>query len=64
MSTVAAQGRPHAVPCCFVLDGEVAYSAVDTKPKSTLALRRLDNLEAHRHACPLVEIYDGNWTEF
>ena len=63
LSTITAQGRPHAVPCCFVLDGEVVYSAVDAKPKSTLALRRLDNLEAHRHACLLVDCYDDNWSE-
>ena len=43
LSTITAQGQPHAVPCCFVLDDEVVYSAVDAKPKSTLALRRLDN---------------------
>ena len=63
LSTITAQGRPHAVPCCFVLDGEVVYSAVDAKPKSTLALRRLDNLAAHRHACLLVDCYDDDWSE-
>ena len=51
------------MPCCFVLDGEMVYSAVDAKPKSTLALRRLDNLTAHRHACLLVDCYDDDWTE-
>ena len=56
LSTVTAEGRPHAVPCCFVLEGEVVYSAVDAKPKSTLALRRLDNLAANPAACLLVAI--------
>ena len=63
LSTVTAEGRPHAVPCCFVLKGEVLYSAVDAKPKSTLALRRLDNLAANPAACLLVDRYDDDWTK-
>ncbi len=62
LSTVTAEGRPHAVPCCFVLTGDVVYSAVDAKPKSTLALRRLDNLAANPAACLLVERYDDDWS--
>lgn len=34
LSTVTADGRPHAVPCCFFLKGDVVYSAVDAKPKT------------------------------
>lgn len=63
LSTVTADGRPHAVPCCFVLEGETVYSAVDAKPKSTLALRRLDNLAANPNACLLVDRYDDDWSE-
>ena len=63
LSTVTAEGRPHAVPCCFVLEGEVVYSAVDAKPKSTLALRRLDNLAANPEACLLVDCYDDDWSK-
>lgn len=63
LSTVTADDRPHAVPCCFVLDGDIVYSAVDSKPKSTLALRRLDNLAAHPEACLLVDFYDDDWSE-
>ncbi|MDQ6696191.1 MAG: pyridoxamine 5'-phosphate oxidase family protein, partial [Actinomycetota bacterium] len=43
-ATVAADGRPHIVPCCFIRDGHTVWSAVDAKPKTTLALRRLANL--------------------
>lgn len=63
LSTVTSSGRPHAVPCCFVLTGDVLYSAVDAKPKSTLALRRLDNLAANPAACLLVDRYDDDWSE-
>jgi PPOX class probable F420-dependent enzyme len=62
LATVTAEGRPHVVPCCFALLGDTAYSAVDAKPKSTLALRRLDNLRAHPHASLLVDHYDEDWT--
>lgn len=63
LSTVTADGRPHAVPCCFFLKGGVVYSAVDAKPKSTLALRRLDNLAANPAACLLVDCYDDDWSK-
>ena len=63
LSTVTAEGRPHAVPCCFALDGDTVYSAVDAKPKSTLALRRLDNLATNPSACLLVDCYDDDWSE-
>jgi len=62
LATVTAEGRPHVVPCCFALLGDTAYSAVDAKPKSTLALRRLDNLRANPHASLLVDHYDEDWT--
>ena len=63
LGTVTAEGRPHAVPCCFVLTGDVLFSAVDAKPKSTLALRRLDNLAANPAVCLLVDRYDDDWSE-
>ncbi len=63
LSTVTADGRPHAVPCCFFLKGDVVYSAIDAKPKSTLALRRLDNLAANPAACLLVDCYDDDWSK-
>jgi PPOX class probable F420-dependent enzyme len=57
LATVTTAGRPHVVPCCSVL------SAVDAKPKSTPALRRLDNLRAHPAASLLVDHYSDDWGE-
>ncbi|MGH9138738.1 MAG: TIGR03668 family PPOX class F420-dependent oxidoreductase [Acidimicrobiales bacterium] len=62
LATVTRSGRPHVVPCCFVLTGDVLYSAIDAKPKTTLALRRLDNLRANPHASLLVDHYDDDWS--
>ncbi len=54
LATVRPDGRPHVVPCCFVLSNEVLYSAVDANPKSTVALRRLDNVRAVPWAAPML----------
>ncbi len=62
LATVTPEGRPHVVPCCFVLDGGWIYTAVDAKPKSTLALRRLENIRAHPEVTVLVDHYDDDWS--
>lgn len=62
LATVAADGRPHLVPCCFAVVGDVLYSAVDpVKPKSTPSLRRLDNIGHNRAVSLLVDRYDERW---
>jgi len=63
LGTITLEGRPHLVPVCFALIDEVAYTAVDAKPKSTLSLRRLQNIEATPSTCLLVDHYDENWTD-
>jgi PPOX class probable F420-dependent enzyme len=62
LATITPGGRPHAVPVCFVLVGETAYTAVDGKPKSTRALQRLANVRAHPDAALLIDHYDDDWT--
>jgi PPOX class probable F420-dependent enzyme len=63
LATLTPEARPHVVPCCFVLDDETVYSAVDAKPKSTLALRRLENLRAHPSCSLLVDHYAEEWAD-
>ena len=41
---VSADGAPHVVPVCFVLVDELAFTAVDHKPKRRRQLRRTANL--------------------
>jgi PPOX class probable F420-dependent enzyme len=62
LGTVTPEGRPHLVPVCFALLGEVAYTAVDAKPKSSLNLRRIQNIAATPETCLLVDHYDEDWT--
>jgi PPOX class probable F420-dependent enzyme len=62
LATVSEQGRPHVVPICFALHGDVVYSAVDHKAKRTTRLRRIVNIEATGSACLLVDYYDEDWS--
>ncbi|MGO8863578.1 MAG: TIGR03668 family PPOX class F420-dependent oxidoreductase [Acidimicrobiales bacterium] len=63
LGTVRPDGRPHLVPVCFVLREEIVYTAVDAKPKSTLLLRRLQNIEATPSTCLLIDHYDESWAQ-
>jgi PPOX class probable F420-dependent enzyme len=60
LATVDAEGRPHVVPCCFAMAGGTIVTAVDAKPKSTLRLRRLDNVRVNPLAGVLVDHYDDD----
>jgi len=51
------------VVCCFALVGDVAYTAVDAKPKSTLALQRVTNLGAQPAASLMVDHYEDDWSQ-
>ncbi|MDQ2749744.1 MAG: TIGR03668 family PPOX class F420-dependent oxidoreductase [Actinomycetota bacterium] len=54
-------GRPHIVPIVFAIDGPLIYSAVDAKPKSSTALRRLANISVNPQVSLLVDYYDDDW---
>jgi PPOX class probable F420-dependent enzyme len=62
LATVGTGGAPHIVPCCFALDGDTLFSAVDGKPKSTRALRRLANIRANPSTTLIVDFYDEDWS--
>lgn len=61
LATSGPDGRPHLVPCCFAIDGDTAYSAVDGKPKSTRTLQRLANIQGDARAALLIDQYDEDW---
>lgn len=62
LGTIDPDGRPHAVPFCFVLTGDVVYSAVDHKPKTSPRLRRFDNIRANPDVVVLVDHYEEDWS--
>jgi PPOX class probable F420-dependent enzyme len=53
---------PHVVPVCYALVGDTAYSAVDHKPKRSIRLQRIANVEVTGWACLLVDEYQEDWT--
>ncbi len=61
LATTDADGSPHLVPVVFALVGETVWTAVDAKPKTTTALRRLDNVRAHPVVSLLVDHYADDW---
>jgi PPOX class probable F420-dependent enzyme len=62
LATVTAAHGAHLVPCCFVLEADTLYSAIDAKPKSTFALRRLQNIQSNGSASLLVDHYEEDWS--
>ena len=62
LATVSADGQPHLVPVTFAMDGDVIYTAVDAKPKSTRLLRRLGNISANPRVCLLADHYADDWS--
>ncbi|ROS44936.1 TIGR03668 family PPOX class F420-dependent oxidoreductase [Amycolatopsis thermoflava] len=62
LATVSANGQPHLVPVTFAVSGDEIVFAVDHKPKSTHALRRLANIAANPAVAFLADAYDEDWT--
>ena len=63
LATTDASGHPHLVPIVFAVSGETVYSAVDAKPKRSMALRRLANVAANPQVAILVDHYeDADWS--
>lgn len=65
LATVSAAGDPHLVPVTFACSAgaaPVVVIAIDHKPKTTTALRRLRNIEDTGRACVLADHYDEDWT--
>lgn len=63
LGTADRQGRPHLVPIGFVIDGDTIYFAVDSKPKQTVRLKRLLNIEVNPAVAVLFEHYEADWSK-
>ena len=62
LATVGADGEPHLVPITFAVEGDLIYTAVDHKPKSTPNLRRLRNIAQNPRVALLADEYSDDWT--
>lgn len=63
LATADATGAPHVVPVVFAVHGDVVYTAVDAKRKTTRRLRRLANIATNPRVSLLVDHYDDDWTQ-
>ena len=68
LATAGANGRPHAIPVCFVYadlgyGGENIYIVLDQKPKTVelTRLRRVRNILANPQAALIVDHYEEDW---
>lgn len=49
------------MPVTFALDGDLLYTAVDAKPKTTRQLRRLRNIRGNPRVSLLADHYQEDW---
>lgn len=63
LSTVSADGQPHCVPVTFAVDRDTVAIAVDHKPKTTVNLKRLANIEQNPKVCLLADEYSDDWSQ-
>ena len=61
LGTADGQGRPHVVVVTFAVDGDTIYTAVDQKPKSGTALKRLRNVGENPLVTMLADHYSDDW---
>lgn len=63
LATVSADGKPHLVPVTFAVDGDRVLIAIDSKPKRSMDLKRLRNIEANPNVSLLADEYDDDWSQ-
>jgi PPOX class probable F420-dependent enzyme len=63
LATVGSAGAPHLVPVVFAVHGDLVYTAIDAKRKSTHRLRRLTNIEHNPRVSLLVDHYADDWSQ-
>ena len=63
LATADAQGAPHIIPVCFVLERKKLYSVLDQKPKRAAftGLRRVRNILANPQAALMADHYEEDW---
>ena len=62
LATVRPDGGPHVVVCCFAVECDRVWTAIDAKPKRSGArLQRLANVRANARASLLIDHYEEDW---
>lgn len=66
LATAGADAVPHLVPVVFAVPenrSDILYTAIDAKPKTTLRLRRLVNIEHNPAVSLMVDHYADDWSK-
>ncbi|MFC4243003.1 TIGR03668 family PPOX class F420-dependent oxidoreductase [Gryllotalpicola reticulitermitis] len=62
LATVTGEGAPRLVPITFAVEGDLIYTAVDHKPKTTRRLSRLGNIAQNPRVALLTDEYAEDWS--
>jgi PPOX class probable F420-dependent enzyme len=62
LATADSRGTPHVVPVCFALVGGDFWIPVDEKPKKTIRLKRLRNIEENAQVSLVFDRYSEDWS--
>lgn len=63
LTTVDAEGHPHAVPVVFAVYDDRIVTPIDRKPKTTQALGRRKNIARDPHVALLMDKWSEEWIE-
>ena len=64
LGTADRNGFPHVIPVCFEYLRGFIFIAIDEKPKTTLKLKRLTNIQENPQVTLVVDHYnDIDWSE-
>lgn len=63
LATADAEGKPHVIPICFAYRDGCFYSVVDEKPKRSMRLKRLRNIEANPRVALVLDEYSEDWSQ-
>jgi PPOX class probable F420-dependent enzyme len=64
LATIRADGRVDLVPVTFAVEEDLMVMMIDHKPKSTMDLKRLDNIRQFPEVTLLAEHYDDeDWDQ-
>ncbi len=64
LATQTRTGRIDLVPVTFALEGDRLVTAIDHKPKTTTALKRLENIRANPEVSVIIDEYDdADWDQ-
>jgi PPOX class probable F420-dependent enzyme len=61
LGTISGDGRPHLVPVCFAFWDDAIAIAIDEKPKRTVRLARIRNIERDARVTLLIDHYEEDW---